>query len=259
MGDVGILIFIDQNIFEPALILVQHIGVVLKYMHHMQQQIAKIGGIQIAQPGLIGGIQVRPLAIIGRRIGQRHRLRAKGAVFPAVDDSRQHPGGPAFFVNSGDRYQLFQQPDLVVGIQNGKGGFQPHQLGMATQQFDTDRMERAQPRHPLGHLAQQPAHTAFHLARGLVGERHRQNLVRAGPARGQQMHDAAGQRLGLAGACACQHQHRPIQRLDRGTLCGVQIIQIGGRPRRHGLARQRDAGRILKGVVIVVTAHNPRP
>ena len=132
LGDIGILIFIDQNIAEPALILVQHIGVALENLHHMQQQIAKIRGIQLAQADLIGGIQVRPLVIIGCRIGQRHGIGANGAVFPAVDDPGQHPRGPAFFVNPGNGNQLFQQANLVIGIQNREIRFQPDQFGMAS-------------------------------------------------------------------------------------------------------------------------------
>jgi hypothetical protein len=39
-------------------------------------------------------------------------------------------------------------------------------------------------------------------------------------AHGQQMRDARGQRLGLAGARPRQHQHGAIQRLDRARCAG---------------------------------------
>ena len=45
LRNVGILIFVYQNVFEPALILRQHIRMRLKDRHHMQQQIAKISGV----------------------------------------------------------------------------------------------------------------------------------------------------------------------------------------------------------------------
>ena len=53
LADVGILVLVHQNIAEPALILFQHIGIFLEDHHAMEQQIAKIGGVQSAQTLLI--------------------------------------------------------------------------------------------------------------------------------------------------------------------------------------------------------------
>ena len=43
---IGVLVFIDQNIAKPALVLRQHIGVGLKDRHTVHQQIAKVAGVQ---------------------------------------------------------------------------------------------------------------------------------------------------------------------------------------------------------------------
>ncbi len=112
---------------------------------------------------------------------------------------------------------------------------------MPAQDLDADRMEGAHPGHPL-HLPQQSRHPLLHLARGLVGKGHCEDFVRACLASGQKMHDPACQRLGLAGPCARQHQHRAIQRQNSGPLCRVQIIQIRHRPRRHCTLRQGNCG-----------------
>ncbi len=53
---VRILIFVDQNILKPALILLQNILMRLENRYHVQQNIAKIDSIQITQSALIGGV-----------------------------------------------------------------------------------------------------------------------------------------------------------------------------------------------------------
>ncbi len=46
LGDVGILILVDEDVAEPALILGQHVWVRLKDGDNMQQQVTEIDGIQ---------------------------------------------------------------------------------------------------------------------------------------------------------------------------------------------------------------------
>ena len=118
--------------------------------------------------------------VVRPRICCRHFVRRDRAVLPAVDDPGQLPRRPAFVVDPGGRHELLEQAQLIVGVQNREVRFQPDKFGMATQQFHADRMECAKPWHAFNSLAQQPPHPFLHLARGLVGESHRKNLVRAG-------------------------------------------------------------------------------
>ena len=53
LGDVGILIFIDQDVFEPALVLLKNILMRLENRHHMQKKITEIDSVQLFQAGLI--------------------------------------------------------------------------------------------------------------------------------------------------------------------------------------------------------------
>ena len=70
-----------------------------------------------------------------------------------------------------------------------------------------------------------------------------------GAAARQDMGDARGQDARLAGAGAREHQHRPVQRLDRRALLGVQPVEIGGRARRGAGAGSNAArdGPMAKG------------
>ena len=56
----------------------------------------------------------------------------------------------------------------------------------------------------------------------------------------QQMGEPGGQRRGLAGAGAGEHQHRPVERLDRRALRRVQVVEIG---RGRAAIARADSGR----------------
>ena len=112
---------------------------------------------------LVLGIKFDALVVIGACIGGRHLLGGECTVFPPVDDGGQLPRGPAFVIYVCGLHQLFQQAQLVVGIEDREVRFQvdtvartsnqisfwvdPDQLGMTAQQLHADGVERAQPRH----------------------------------------------------------------------------------------------------------------
>jgi hypothetical protein len=54
--------------------------------------------------------------------------------------------------------------------------FQPDEFGMPPKNLNTDRMKRAEPRHSLYGAADEMANALLHLSRGLVGERHGEDL-----------------------------------------------------------------------------------
>ena len=82
LGDVGILVFVHQNIAKPALVLIQHVRVGLENRHAVQQQITEIGGIQGFQAVLVLLIKLGATVVIGGRFRSRHAGWRPGAVFP---------------------------------------------------------------------------------------------------------------------------------------------------------------------------------
>ena len=108
-----------------------------------------------------------------------------------------------------------------------------------------------------------------HLARRLVGEGDGEDFVGARAAGGDEMGDAGGQHPRLADARAGQHEHRPVQRLDRAPLLVVQAVEIarpragGGRERARGdgASRAGDCGGIERRVTdrfMSGAARNPK-
>jgi hypothetical protein len=66
----------------------------------------------------------------------RHFVGRQRAVLPAVDQAGKIAAAASAFRRCFGLDQLLQQPDLVVGVEDGEIGFQPDQLGMAAQDLD---------------------------------------------------------------------------------------------------------------------------
>ena len=249
LRDVGVLIFVDQDEFEARLILAQHFGVLAEQPDAFEQQIAEIGGVEDFQPLLKRLVEFQPLAVgEGARLRRRHLLGREPAVLPAVDQHGQHARRPALLVDVLGFEQLLEQPDLVVDVEDGEIGLEPDQLGMAAQDFHADRMEGAEPRHALDHVADDLADAVLHLARRLVGEGDGEDFARPGAAGGEDVGDAHGEHARLAGAGAGQHQHRAVERLDREPLLGIEPGEIGAPPPpRRARARQCRRARAPAG------------
>ena len=227
LRDVRILILVDQNELEAALILAEHVGVLAEQPDVFEQQVAEIGGVENLQALLKRLVEFQPLAVgEGGRLAGRHLLGREPAVLPAVDQHGEHARRPALVVDAFGGEQLLQQPDLVVDIENGEVGFEPDQFGMAAQDFHADRMEGAEPGHALDHAADDLADAVLHLARRLVGEGDGEDLAGPGAAGGEDMGDAHGEHAGLAGAGAGQHQDRAVERLDGFALLGIEAGEI---------------------------------
>jgi len=76
LGDVGVLVFIDQQVTESVLVGFEDVGMVLKQRQPMQQQVAEIGGVENLEPVLVFGIKrMRPAAGLGRRLGVGYLIR----------------------------------------------------------------------------------------------------------------------------------------------------------------------------------------
>ena len=239
LGDVGVLVLVDEDVAEPALVLGEDVRVVLQDRDDVQQQVAEVAGVQRLQPLLVLGVELRAAVVEGARLRRGHPLGRQRAVLPAVDQAGEQPRRPALLVDVRGQDDLAQEPDLVVGVEDGEVRLQPDELGVPAQDADRERVEGAEPRHALDDAADELADARLHLARGLVGEGDGEDLVRPRPAGVEQVRDAGGQRPGLAGAGAGQHQHRAVERLDRGALRRVQVVEIGGGPRRHRARRER--------------------
>ncbi len=240
LGDVGVLVLVDQERTEAPLIVGQDLRLLVEQGQAVQEQIAEIAGIQRQQAFLIGGIELARAAeceVADLALG--HVGSGQTAVLEALDDRQQHARRPAAGIELGRLDHLLDQAQLVVGIEDREVGLEPDQFGVAAQQAGAERVEGAEPE-ALDALAEQQRDAQDHLARGLVGEGHREHLPGPHPAGQQHMRKPRGQHPGLAGAGAGQYQERPVRRLDRRPLLRIERVEIA---RRWRCRRRRQIRR----------------
>ena len=132
------------------------------------------------------------------------------AVLPAIKQACELARRPALLVEIVFADQLFEEAQLIVGVDDGVIAAQSDQLGMAAQHLRADRVKGAEPWHPLDRVADVPSDPLAHLACGLIGEGDAENLARPGAARSDEVRKPCSERGGFAGSRACQHQHRSL-------------------------------------------------
>ncbi len=254
---VGVLIFVDEDVAEALAVALQHVGMRAEDGEHVEQQVAEVAGVQGAQAVLVGGIELAAAAgTEALRLAEVYFLRGPAAILPAVDEAGELARGPALLVEIGGADQLLEHAQLVVGVEDGEVGLQADELGMAAEHARGDRVEGAEPGHPLDRAAGDFRDALLHLARGLVGEGDGEDLARPRLAGSDQIGEAGGEGGGLAGAGAGEDQHRafgrehglPLRRVEAGEPwgfgggCGTFGHCLRG---REGTSeRQRGYGRI---------------
>ena len=161
LGDVGVLVLVDQRVAEAALVVGEHVGVLQEQAQHLEQQVAEVGGVELLEALLVGGVERRSLALgEGEGLPARHLVGREAAVLPAVDQGGQLARRPAVLVQPLALDHLLDEADLVVGVEDGEARLEAHQLGMPAQDLDADGVEGAEPGHALDGAADQSGRCA---------------------------------------------------------------------------------------------------
>jgi hypothetical protein len=124
LSRVGVLVLVDEDVAELVVIVLQDIRMVAEHADRVQQQVAEVAGVQRLQPVLVGGVEFAALAI-GEGAGVALRdLRRSGPCSSSCRSCRR-TAGPASACRRCPRLdQLLDQPDLVVGVEDGEVGTQ---------------------------------------------------------------------------------------------------------------------------------------
>ena len=218
LREIGVLVLVDQQIAEALLVMPEDLGVLAEQRQIVQQQIAEIGRVYGRETLLIiaiecDGAPVGPVSGVARRNLVGHQA----AILPALDNAEQGPRRPAPLVDIRRRDDLFQQTELVVGVENREARREADRLGVAAQDARGERVKRAEP-DAVGGAADHRLEPLAHLARRLVGEGDGQHLAGIGAAARQNVREAGGQHAGFSGTGAGQHQHGALHRRDSPRL-----------------------------------------
>ena len=238
---VGVLIFVDQHVIEAAADFVGD----QRVAHHLrpvEQQVVVIEhvlgllGLDVSrkQPLQFGGPACAPgimrpehlldlhlgidAARVDRQAGALGRKAALGLRQPAfVPDQIHQVGG-------------------ILAVMDGEGGIDADPLGIFAQQPRADAVEGAGPGERVAHdrgvvLAQHFSGDALdpagHLGGGAAGKRHQQDAARIG-AGDDQMRDAVGERIGLAGTGAGNDEQGGAhgRAIGHAMLHGAALLRI---------------------------------
>ena len=90
LRDVGVLVFVDQQVFELGVVVGEHFRVLGEDADGVEQQVAEIDRVQGGEPGLVDLVELLAFAV-GELAGfvLRQFLGPDGAVLPAVDQARR--------------------------------------------------------------------------------------------------------------------------------------------------------------------------
>ena len=154
---------------------------------------------------------------------------------------RRAARGQAFLVDPLGADRVADGRESVRLVVDGVPGGNADRLALATQQARTQRVERAEP-HATDAVADQLLHPSTHLARRLVGEGDRTDLVGPHAPGRDHVGDPMGEHAGLPAAGAGKDEQRAIGGLDGLTLGRIQPLQQGRRPDRRAQACAPVAG-----------------
>ena len=226
LGDVGVLVLVDEDVLEALLIAAQHIGVVAEQLHGLHEQIVEVHRPGAVQARLVVAVHLGMLAVEDVRCPSSRFVGVDEFVLPEADDAvhparREALGVEAQIADdvAGEAFGI----GLVVDAERTRVA---EQVGVGPQDAHARGMERADP-HLVRHGPHQHCHALAHLGRGLVGERDGEDLHRVHTLF-DEVGDAMGEHPGLARTSAGHHQQRPAPVHDGVELVGVEAQGSGG-------------------------------
>jgi hypothetical protein len=234
---VGVLVLVDQDVAEAPPVVLGDVGEGLQQVDRRHDQVVEVQRVGLAQPCLVGRVDLRQLLL--------HPRLGLGAVGLPVDQLvlqvahlvAHRAGREALGVQVEVAADQRHQPLGVGRVVDREGAGEAQLLGLGAQDPDARGVERQHPHRP-GAGTDDGGHPLAHLAGGLVGEGDRQDLAGLHVAGREQVGDAGGERLGLAGAGAGDDEQRAALMDHRLALLRVEPLEqpVHRRPGRsqHG-------------------------
>ena len=96
--------------------------------------------------------------------------------------------------------------------------------GLPPQQPRAQGVKRREP-HAVRVVTQQRLDALAHLARCLVGERDREDLIRRRVPVADEIGDPIGDDARFTGTRPCENHHRPFRMQDRFALFGIELVE----------------------------------
>ena len=222
---VRVLVFVNENVAESAMILLEHLRVLGVQLHGSPNEVVEVQGVCRLQrlfvlaPDLDDRVADVSSALLHHRIWREHSVLV--AIDLAADFTRHHAGGIVPLVLD----DALDHSKLVIVVVDRESLGPSEGLDLHAQNSGTGGVEGAHP-HSLRRITDQLTDSLTHLCRGLVGERDRKDLV--GIDTGvKQVGDTTRQDPGFPRSCPRQNQEGPVHGGHGTGLLRVQALEMG--------------------------------
>ena len=221
---IRVLILVDEDVLEPALVLLADVLIFLEQRHRDHQQVVEIKRVVVAQLLLVDFIDVGDFFLKEAIRELLECVRTLQLVLRVRDGRKDARGRVLLFVEVELLERVLDDGLAVTRVVDDEVALvELRRLDLATQKARAERMERAEPDVFRG-IADHTVDAVAHLRRGLVRERDGKNAVRRDAMR-QKVRDAARQHFRLARARARHDEQRPLHVLDSLFLHGVESLE----------------------------------
>ena len=227
LGLVGVLEFVDEDVAEPALVVLEHREVGLEDVDGDHEQVVEVHGAGREQPLLVLAIDVGDLALVGAVRLVFVRLEVDQLVLGARDHRVHGAGREALGVEPEVAQDIAREPDRVGLVVDRERTAVPELGRLATQDPHAGRVERRHP-HLLGDRSHQGGDPLLHLVGRFVSEGDGEDLERRHAGLGDEPGDPVGEHAGLARSGPGNDQQGAIAVGDGLALDWVQAGEIEG-------------------------------
>ncbi len=218
---VGVLILVDADEAEALLVGAQHRRELAEQPVGVEQQVVEVHRVGGLEPRLVAREDERRL-LVHRRDGLGHELLGGHELVLRRGDPVLHAVDRVDLLVDLERtHDLFEHALGVVLVVDREVAREAEHLAVGPQHPHAHRVEREHPHRPHARSAEL-AEPLAHLARGLVGEGDREDLVRADPEVADEVRDAEREHARLATAGARKHEQRAVGGHDSFALRGVE-------------------------------------
>ena len=264
---VRVLVLIDHHVLELARVEVAHRLARLEQLHRLQQEVIEVERVGILERGDVALVDLRDL-LVADVPGPAQRLGPFHPVLCLADAREGRARRHQLVVDAELALRLLDDGDLVGRVVDDEVAGEPNLRRLAAQQSRAQRVEGGQPDGARSRPDER-LDTVPHLLRGLVGEGHRQHLIRARVTVADEVRNAERDDARLARAGAGEDQQRPFPMQHGLALLGVQLIEevhegilsiAGDRglgARGSGLAARDSATRTALGFARPGSLRNP--
>ncbi len=244
---VRVLVLVDVQVAPAIVVVGEHARRLLEQPHGLVQQVVEVERALLAQPRLVALVGAgRDLLVVTAR-HLRGLCGREQVVLPAADLAQDCL---RLELARADQLEVahdqLHRRRLVVGVVDGEARVDADGRSVAPQHARAQRMEGAH-----GHFARalpdERQDACAHLCRGLVGERHGQDLPRLDVPDTDQVGDAVREDARLARAGAGEDQQRALRRGHCARLLWVEAADhLRGERLAIGAARVLLIGRRLR-------------